>query len=312
MTFPNIGKRLLFVIPAVPIAWWIINTTFAITLPLIAVIRPGHLLVIRSSHLLVIRPGQLLIITLAILACWEYIGMLGRLYPKNGFWISYIWLGFHFILYLYNIQLRHYFAHFVLLLLVAVEAFGWGRLKKTRRWMRASLLFSGVVILYMCAAFLLDFYNDSFQHLFRTFEAPMLSRLGICLVVLAVALCDSFAYFVGCSFGKHRFSIMSPHKTIEGVIGGFVAAVLTASIGWWFLADPLYPKGLGILLGVLIGIFAQFGDLFVSLMKRYFRVKDSSNLIPGHGGILDRFGSLFFTAPAIAIFSWIVGCIFYM
>jgi phosphatidate cytidylyltransferase len=297
MTFPNIEKRLLFVVPAIPIAWWIINASpFSITLTWPAVIRPGHILIIM----------------LAILACWEYIGMLRILYPRNGFWISYIWLVLHFVLNFFDIQLPHYTAFWVLLLLVAIEAFGWGRLKKTRRWMRASLLFSGVAIIYMCAAALLNFYNDAFQHLFRTFEAPMLSQLGICLVILAVCLCDSSAYFIGCSFGKRRFSIISPHKTIEGAIGGFVAAVLTASIGWWFLADFRLPKGLGILLGVLIGIFAQIGDLFVSLMKRYFRVKDSSHLIPGHGGILDRFGSLFFTAPAISIFSWIVGRIIHV
>ena len=291
MTFPNIGKRLLFVIPAIPVAWWIINAPFSITPTWIAIIRPGHLL----------------IVVLAILAAWEYIGMLGLLYPKNGFWICYIWLALHFVMYFCDIQLPHYAAFWVLLLLVAIEAFRWGRLKITRRWMRASLLFSGVAIIYMCAAALLNLYNDAFQHLFRIFRPPMLSQLGICLVVLAVCLCDSAAYFVGSSLGKHRLSIISPHKTIEGAIGGFAAAVITASIGWWFLANPVLPRGLGILLGVLIGIFAQIGDLFVSLMKRYFRVKDSSALIPGHGGILDRFGSLFFTAPAISIFSWIVG-----
>jgi len=295
MTFPNIGKRLLFVIPAIPIAWWVINASpFSIAPAWLAVIRP-------------IRPGHILIIVLSFLACWEYIGMLRILYPRNGFWISYIWLALHFVLYFFDIQPPHYAAFWVLLLLVAVEAFGWGRFKKTRRWMRASLLFIGVAIIYMCAAALLNFYNEAFQKLFpRIFEAPMLSQLGICLVILAVCMCDSGAYFIGCSFGKRRFSIISPRKTIEGAIGGFVAAVLTASVGWLFLADPRLPKGLGILLGVLIGIFAQIGDLFVSLMKRYFRVKDSSHLIPGHGGILDRFGSLFFTAPAISIFSWIV------
>ena len=72
-------------------------------------------------------------------------------------------------------------------------------------------------------------------------------------------------------------------------------------------ASSQYPRALGILLGVLIGVFGQMGDLFISLIKRFFEVKDSSLLIPGHGGILDRFGSLFFTAPALSIFIWIVG-----
>jgi phosphatidate cytidylyltransferase len=298
MTFPNIGKRMLFVIPAIPVAWWIINTTVSVI----------------PSGIGEVFPGQLLVIVLALLACYEYISMLRLLYPRNGFWVGYLWLALQFILYIVNDQtnykLPYHLGYYILLLLVALEVFGWGRLNRARRWMRASLLFSGVAIIYMCAISLLNFYHAPFQGLFRRIDGPLLSQLGICLIVLAVALCDSFAYFVGCSFGKHRFSTISPHKTIEGAAAGFVAAVLTASIGWWFLAAHGLPRGLGILLGVLIGVFAQFGDLFVSLMKRYFRVKDSSNLIPGHGGVLDRFGSLFFTAPALSIFAGIVGHIF--
>jgi len=290
MNFPNIGKRLLFGVPAVPVAWWLINMSVSITPRSIAVIYPGHLLVIL----------------LVLIACYEYIGMLRPLYPSNGFWISYVWLGAQFVLYLTDNQLPYHLGLYLLVMLVALEAFAWGRYNKRRRWVRASLLFSGIAFLYMCAVSLLNFYREPFQQMFGHFASPLLSEIGICLIVFTVASCDTFAYFVGCAMGRHHFSTISPNKTIEGAVGGFCAAVLTAAAGWWFLANPALPKGLGILIGVLIGIFAQVGDLFVSLMKRYFSVKDSSQIIPGHGGVLDRFGSLFFAAPAVSIFTWAV------
>jgi phosphatidate cytidylyltransferase len=290
MSLPNIGKRLLFVVPAVPLGWWLINMPVS--------------LVPRS--IAVVYPGQMLAIILTFLACYEYIGMLRPLYPHNSFWISYLWLAAQFALYLTDNPLPYHLGLYLLVMLVALEAFLGGRYNRRRRWVRASLLFSGVAFLYMCAISILNFYREPFQQMFVHLSHPLLSQLGICCVILSISLCDSFAYFVGCAFGKHHFSTISPNKTIEGAAGGFCAAVVTASIGWWFLADPQMPKGLGVLLGILIGVFAQVGDLFVSLMKRYFRVKDSSQIIPGHGGILDRFGSLFFTAPAISIFSWAV------
>jgi CDP-diglyceride synthetase len=238
--------------------------------------------------------------------------MLRPQYPHNGFWISYVWLAVQFVLYLTDNQLPYHLGLYILVMLVALEAFAGGRYNRRRRWVRASLLFSGVAFLYVCATSILNFYREPFQQMFVHFSHPMISQLGICLVILSISMCDTFAYFVGCAVGRHHFSTISPNKTIEGAAGGFCAAVLTASIGWWFLAAPGLPKGLGVLLGVLIGVFAQIGDLFVSLMKRYFRVKDSSKIIPGHGGVLDRFGSLFFTAPAVAIFSWAVNRLFHM
>jgi phosphatidate cytidylyltransferase len=296
MKLPDIGKRLLFVIPAVPVAWWLINSTVSLV----------------PRQIGVVYPGQMLAILLTFLACYEYIGMLRPLYPHNGFWISYLWLAAQFVLYLTDNQLPYHLGLYILIMLVALEAFAGGRYNRRRRWVRASLLFSGVAFLYLCATSILNFYREPFQEMFVHFGRPMLSQLGICLIVLSISMCDTFAYFVGCAFGKHHFSTISPNKTIEGAAGGFSAAVLTAAAGWWFIADPRLPDGLGIVLGVLIGVFAQVGDLFVSLMKRYFGVKDSSQIIPGHGGVLDRFGSLFFTAPAIAIFSWAVNRFFYM
>jgi phosphatidate cytidylyltransferase len=130
----------------------------------------------------------------------------------------------------------------------------------------------------------------------------MVSQMGLVTVFLAVFLCDSAAYFVGSWIGKHHFSSISPRKTIEGSVGGLCAAIIISTVGWYLFADPLYPRSLGIVMGVLIGVFAQAGDLLVSLMKRYFKVKDASDIIPGHGGILDRFDSVFFTAPILSVF----------
>lgn len=294
MSFPNLGRRLFFVAWAVPVAYITINASFSL-LP---------------APLGTFYPGQALVVLIAFIACHEYTRLLRALYPKNGFWLSSVWLGLQFCLYAADSQLPHYLGFYLLLMLVGIEAFAWGRQRRRRRWVRASLLFSGTAFLYMCAVALLNFYHTPFQLLLMHFGHPMLSQPGVTLIVLAVVLCDSVAYFVGCSWGRHHFSAMSPNKTVEGAIGGFSAAVLTTAAGWWFLAEPDLPRGIGILLGVLIGVFAQLGDLLISLMKRYFQVKDASGLIPGHGGVLDRFGSLFFTAPAVSLFCLIVSRIF--
>jgi phosphatidate cytidylyltransferase len=130
--------------------------------------------------------------------------------------------------------------------------------------------------------------------------------MGVVTVVLSTFICDSMAYFTGCLWGKHHFSTISPNKTIEGSFGGFAGAALACILCWEFLKNPAYSAIIGVLMGILIGVSAQAGDLLISLIKRHFQVKDASDLIPGHGGILDRFGSLFFTAPVIGLFFWII------
>lgn len=290
MKFPNLGKRLQIAIPAIPVCWWLINSTFSLTPPSRMQVYPGHLF------------GVLL----AFLGCYEYIGMLRIQYPRNGFWVSYIWLAILFTLYLTNNAMPFTHGLYILIMLVALEAFAWGRPLRQGRWMRASLLFSGTAFMYIASTALMSFYHEPFKLVFRHFSHPMLSQIGIVLFILAVTMCDTFAYFAGCIWGKHHFSTISPKKTVEGAIGGFVAAVVITSVGWHYLAQPNLSIGFGILLGVLIGVFSQLGDLFVSIMKRYFQVKDSSQMLPGHGGILDRFGSIFFAAPAVSIFLWIL------
>ncbi|MDH4300177.1 MAG: phosphatidate cytidylyltransferase [Dehalococcoidia bacterium] len=128
------------------------------------------------------------------------------------------------------------------------------------------------------------------------------------LAMLTTFANDTGAFFVGRARGKHKLSpAISPGKTREGAIGGLVSAILAAiviamvlrliSVG---LGDPfVFRHWQIILLGCLVGLFAQLGDLVESLLKRNMGVKESGNLLPGHGGVLDRFDSLIFVGAVV-------------
>lgn len=123
----------------------------------------------------------------------------------------------------------------------------------------------------------------------------------VMLVLLGIWTCDSFAYFGGRAFGKHKlFERVSPKKTWEGAIAGAVAAVAVCTgLGGWLGALTWYD---GLFIGLAAGVFGQIGDLVESHIKRGCEVKDSSQIIPGHGGILDRFDSLLFVAPLVYLY----------
>ncbi|MBD2480433.1 phosphatidate cytidylyltransferase [Planktothrix sp. FACHB-1365] len=112
---------------------------------------------------------------------------------------------------------------------------------------------------------------------------------------------DIGAYIFGKCFGRTRLSDISPKKTVEGAIFGVLGSISVAILGSWFLQWPGFPWA-GLILGLLIGIASLLGDLTESLMKRDAGVKDSGQLIPGHGGILDRADSYVFTAPLVYYF----------
>lgn len=119
----------------------------------------------------------------------------------------------------------------------------------------------------------------------------------IWLVLISIWASDTFAYFVGRSIGKRNIvPTISPNKTLEGFIGGFIGCILTGWIGSICLGLPL-QFGLG--MGVIVGVLAPLGDLFESKLKRQADKKDSGTLLPGHGGVLDRFDSLLFAAPLV-------------
>ena len=133
---------------------------------------------------------------------------------------------------------------------------------------------------------------------------PLTLPPGLTLTLLAfgcIWAADIGAYTIGRLFGRTRLSDISPKKTVEGALFGVIASMGIAVGGAWSLAWPFWPLT-GATLGLLIGVASLLGDLTESMMKRDAGVKDSGQLIPGHGGILDRADSYVFTAPLVYYF----------
>lgn len=122
---------------------------------------------------------------------------------------------------------------------------------------------------------------------------------GFILLLLSVVLCDSFAYFVGKKYGKTSFSPSSPKKTLEGVVGGVLISTIVSSIYSYFVINLGVLESLFVTF--LMAFFAVFGDLFESYLKRLAGVKDSGELFPGHGGVLDRVDALIFASIIMVV-----------
>lgn len=126
----------------------------------------------------------------------------------------------------------------------------------------------------------------------------------ICLVLVWIS--DTFAFFGGKLFGRHKLAErISPKKTWEGSMIGFLFT-MAGGVAIWKFFHPEHTLVHWLLVSFIVGVFAQIGDLFESNLKRSVEVKDSSNLIPGHGGALDRFDSILFAVPALYIFLYLL------
>ena len=135
------------------------------------------------------------------------------------------------------------------------------------------------------------------------------------IAIAATAASDTFAYYTGCLFGKHKiWPRVSPKKSWEGSIGGFVGCTLVVVLlaGFFFRFSPAvgdtngYRGWAWLGIGMLLNIAAQAGDFFESALKRTCNVKDSSALLPGHGGLLDRIDSLLFVLPTYWIAAMVI------
>lgn len=186
--------------------------------------------------------------------------------------------------------------HWIILLIVAslsiAELF---RNKESAIFNLATALF-GVFYLGLFSSTLIsirEFYFNSGEYL--------QGGLIVISMLAGIWICDSAAYYVGTAFGKHKlFPRVSPNKSWEGALAGFIFALLTLIVAKYIFLEFLSWKTV-LSIGLIIGIFGQIGDLIESLIKRDAGVKDSSNFIPGHGGVFDRFDSLLFSAPFILI-----------
>jgi phosphatidate cytidylyltransferase len=134
---------------------------------------------------------------------------------------------------------------------------------------------------------------------------------GLWATVFLVALIwiqDTGAWAVGLSIGKHRMApAISPKKSWEGAVGGLMAGVLVSLALRELFMQELFGRKEIVVLAVVLGILAQMSDLTESLVKRCFGVKDSSSLLPGHGGVLDRFDSFLLTAPFLYFYMISIG-----
>lgn len=142
-----------------------------------------------------------------------------------------------------------------------------------------------------------------FYVIFFSFHVALVDQTGeyrimVWLIFITAFGTDIMAYFTGYAIGKNKLAPkISPKKTIEGSIGGILGSVIFCAIFGYFVIPRLLIHC--IILGVLGGVISQIGDLTASIFKRKMGIKDYGNLIPGHGGILDRFDSVLFTAPMV-------------
>ena len=155
--------------------------------------------------------------------------------------------------------------------------------------------------------FLGIFYVVFFMMFIALIDGMKDGKILIWYAIIAAWGTDIFAYFIGKHFGKHKFSKVSPKKSIEGCIAGTIGAILLMLV-YTYVANTFwgmnYSYGFIAMIGLILSLIGQIGDFAASSIKRYVDIKDFSNLIPGHGGMLDRIDSLIFLAPfAYAFFT---------
>ncbi len=231
----------------------------------------------------------ILISAIALIGQWEFykISEAKKVYPQKmaGYIISAaILMGTQF-------GFAFYFVTPIIILLLFIVFLSEMFINKGSALLNISLTLTGVVYPVIFLASLIHVRNH--LHLIIGEDAG----LFILAIFVSIWACDTFAYFFGKQFGRHKlFPRVSPKKSIEGAIAGLIGAILI-----FFLFNKIgeldLPWIIVIVSGLIVGIFGQFGDLVESWFKRDAQIKDSSAILPGHGGILDRFDSLLFVSP---------------
>ncbi len=231
---------------------------------------------------------------IAVVSYYEF----SRFVKNKEIYIN-LWVGIIFILILLINEFFHYLDFYYLLLMLIVVL----TLIELFRNLGSAIINIGTTLL---GILYIGFFANALIGIREFYpRIDYLYERGGLLIISILAtiwICDSAAFFGGISLGKHKlFPRVSPKKSWEGAIFGFVFAVLTMLLAKVIILDFLSWLSV-IILGIIVGTFGQIGDLIESLFKRDAGVKDSSALIPGHGGIFDRFDSLLYTAPVILLY----------
>ena len=234
------------------------------------------------------------VVAVALISFYEF-----SLLAKNKGISVNIWIGFFSLIFLAVNQFNNVFDTypFVLVLMIIVSAVELFRNKNSAiNNIGATLL--GIFYIGAFASSLIairEFYPAVGYFYLR-------GGYVIISIFITMWICDSAAFFGGTAFGKHKLFIrVSPNKSWEGAVFGFIFALIAMILLKEILLGFL-PWSTVIAFGIIIGTVGQIGDLIESLFKRDAGVKDSSSLIPGHGGIFDRFDSILFTAPVILLY----------
>lgn len=167
-----------------------------------------------------------------------------------------------------------------------------------------AMLYTGLLFAHIIILRAVDF-GPHVDLGFRLFES---GEICLWVVLLGTWASDTFAYFVGRAVGKTPFCSVSPKKSFEGAVGGFVGCFLVV----FFLSNKFMELNLwqAVIIALAVAVAAPIGDLIESIIKRSFDIKDSGKIFPGHGGVLDRFDSLLFTAPVVYYMLLITSAIF--
>lgn len=241
---------------------------------------------------------NLIILILALLGWREFSKMVG----KTGTILPVIW-GYLFVFLLVVTLFLHLYTFTIVTAVIAVLALGLLYIGYGHNYNLDTVAYSLFGFFYVAGGFsaLLVLRDNSFyNYLDMPFVSVNMGPLILWLLLLCTWASDTFAYFAGRSFGKRKIvPTISPNKTLEGFVGGFIGCIATGIV---YAAIMNLPIQVGFIIALLVGIFAPFGDLFESKIKRTCGVKDSGLLLPGHGGVLDRFDSLLFSAPVVYIY----------
>ena len=237
-----------------------------------------------------------LITIFLFVGAWECVRMM-RFNPKS--WEK--WVVFPIIVFVFYRFSKRYFQHgfyydfnlseILALSLIVIAVITLFRFSKELYYDNGKLIFT---VIYTALPFGFALGLPKFSSAEETFT------LEVFFLFVLIWSSDSFAFFTGKFFGKHKMvPKISPKKTWEGFAGGVLLTLVVA-----FFIERFHPdlRGNWLVVGFLVSVFAPFGDLVESQLKRNFGVKDSGNVIPGHGGILDRLDSFIICAPVVYLY----------